>query len=166
MHLCYKSSPNTATQEKPSQDLHKISKHSESRNQTSVQATEIIKKCKFEKILTTVVNVPPLEKFAMTVIGKTILRSAVHVIKKTLHEIEQTETESPSAGEYEFFLDMINLHKSPENLVNISQIKNEPSDWNITLSSNGIPISYKIDTGAQCDVIPVESLEENISPKP
>ena len=112
------------------------------------------------------VNVPPLEKFAITVIGKTILRSAVHVIKKTLHEIEQTETESPSAGEYEFFLDMINLHKSPENLVNISQIKNEPSDWNITLSSNGIPISYKIDTGAQCDVIPVESLEENISPKP
>ena len=86
--------------------------------------------------------------------------------KKTLHEIEQTETESPSAGEYEFFFDAINLHKNPENLVNISQIKNEPSDWNITLSSNGTPISYKVDTGAQCNVIPVESLEENISPKP
>ena len=50
-------------------------------------------------------------------------------------------------------------------MVNISQIKNEPSDWNITLSSNDTPISYKIDTGAQCNVIPVESLE-NISPKP
>ena len=49
-------------------------------------------------------------------------------------------------------------------MFNISQIKNEPSDWNITLSSNGTPISYKIDTGAQCNVIPVESLE-NISPK-
>ena len=42
-------------------------------------------------------------------------------------------------------------------MVNISQIKNEPSDWNITLS--------KIDTGAQCNVSPVDSLE-NISPKP
>ena len=50
-------------------------------------------------------------------------------------------------------------------MANISQIKNEPSDWNITISSNGTPISYKIDTGAQCNVIPVESLE-NISPKP
>ena len=50
-------------------------------------------------------------------------------------------------------------------MVNISQIKNEPSDWNITVSSNGTPTSYKIDTGAQCNVIPVESLE-NISPKP
>ena len=28
-------------------DLHKISKHSKSRSQTSAQATEIIKKCKF-----------------------------------------------------------------------------------------------------------------------
>ena len=50
-------------------------------------------------------------------------------------------------------------------MVNISQIKNKPSDWNITISSDGIPISYKIDTGVQCNVIPVESLE-NISLKP
>ena len=49
-------------------------------------------------------------------------------------------------------------------MVNISHIKNEPSDWNISLSSNDTPISYKIDTGAQCNVIPVEYLE-NISPK-
>ena len=85
--------------------------------------------------------------------------------RKTLHEIKQTETESPSAGKYEFFLDTINLLKNPENLTNISQIKNEPSDWNITLSSNGTPISYKIDTDPQCNFILVKSLE-NISPKP
>ena len=35
----------------------------------------------------------------------------------------------------------------------------------IALSSNGTPISYKIDTGAQCNAIPTESLE-SISPKP
>ena len=67
--------------------------------------------------------------------------------RKILYEIKQTGTESPS-DEYEFFLDTINLKKNLENLTNISQIKNEPSDWNITLSSNGVPISYKIDTGA------------------
>ena len=50
-------------------------------------------------------------------------------------------------------------------MVNISHIKNEPSDWNITLSSYGTPISFKTDTGAQCNVIPVEYLE-NLSPKP
>ena len=69
--------------------------------------------------------------------------------RKTLHEIEQSETESPYADEYEFFLDTINLKKIPENLVSISQIKNEPSNWNISLFSNGTPISYKIDIGAQ-----------------
>ena len=50
-------------------------------------------------------------------------------------------------------------------MANISKIKNEPSDWNTNLSSNGTPISYKIDTSTQCNVIPVEGLE-NILPKP
>ena len=104
-----------------------------------------------------------MEKFVITVIGKTILKSAVRIIEK-LHETEQTKTESPSADEYKFFLDTVNLHKNPENLVNISQIKNEPYSLNITLFSNGTPTSYKIDFGTQCNVIPVDSLE-NISPK-
>ena len=50
-------------------------------------------------------------------------------------------------------------------MANISKIKNEPSDWNTNLSSNGTPTSYKIDTSTQCNVIPVEGLE-NILPKP
>ena len=36
----------------------------------------------------------------------------------------------------------------------MNQIKNENSDWSITLPSNGIPISCKIDSGAQCNVLP------------
>ena len=59
-------------------DLHKNSKHSKSRSHTSAQATEI----SFAKILTTVVNVLRMEKFVITVIGKTILRNAVHIIEK------------------------------------------------------------------------------------
>ena len=62
-------------------DLHKISKHSKSRSQTSAQATGIIKNISFAKILTAVVNVPPTQKFVITVIGKTIWRSTVHVIE-------------------------------------------------------------------------------------
>ena len=37
----------------------------------------------------------------------------------------------------------------------INQIKNENPDWSITLPSNGNPASYKIDTGAQCNAIPL-----------
>ena len=50
-------------------------------------------------------------------------------------------------------------------MVTISQFKKEPPDWNITLSSNVTSISYNIDTGVQCNIILVESLE-SISPKP
>ena len=85
--------------------------------------------------------------------------------RKILHKIKQTETESHSVDQSEFFLDTINLPRNPENLVSISQIKNELSDWNITLLSNYTPIYYKIDIVAQWNVIPVKSLE-NISPKP
>ena len=56
--------------------LHRISKHLKSRSETPLR----IKKCKFEKILTTVVNVWPMEK--LNVIQKTNIRSAVHIIEK------------------------------------------------------------------------------------
>ena len=146
-------------------DLHKISKHSKSRSQTSAQATEIIKKCKFCEISHHRGKCLAYGKVCHNCNRKNHFKKCCPRNRKTLHKIEQTETESPSADEYEFFLDRINLQKNPENLVNICQIKNEPSDWNITISSNGTPVSYKIDIGAQCNVIPVESLE-NISPKP
>ena len=66
-----------------------------------------------------------MEKFVITVTRETFLRSAT-LNGKTLHEIEQTETESPSPDI--FFLDTINLQKNPENLIRISQTKNEPSN--------------------------------------
>ena len=50
-------------------------------------------------------------------------------------------------------------------MVTISRIKNELSNRNITLSSNATPISYKIDTDAQGNVILVKRVESN-SPKP
>ena len=46
-----------------------------------------------------------------------------------------------------------------------SKLKNEQSHWNITLPSNGSPISYKTDNGAQCNFATIIS-SENVSPKP
>ena len=75
-------------------DLYRISKHSKSRSQTSTHATGIIKKCKFcenshhrgkclpRKRKFAIGKVCHKEKFAITVIGKTILRTTVHVIEK------------------------------------------------------------------------------------
>ena len=43
-------------------------------------------------------------------------------------------------------------------------IKNEnrmKTDWSITLPSNRIPASYKIDTGAQCNVILLTILKKH-----
>ena len=34
------------------------------------------------------------------------------------------------------------------------------SDGSITLSLNGIPVSYKIDTGAQCNIVPLTILKK------
>ena len=42
-----------------------------------------------------------------------------------------------------FFIETVTIQDSAY----INQIKN---DWSITPPSNGIPVSYKIDTGAQC----------------
>ena len=82
-----------------------------------------------------------MEKFAISVIRKSILRSAVQVIQKLLKLNYLLLTNM------NFSFIQTYLHRNPENLVNISRIKNEPFDWNITLSSNGTPISYKKDTG-------------------
>ena len=120
------------------------------RSQTSAQATEIIKKCKFFENSHHHDKCPAYGKVCHNGNGKNHFKKCCPHNRKTLHKIEQTETESPSADDCKFFLDMVNLQENPENLVNISQIKNKPSNLNINLSSNGTPISYKIDTGAQC----------------
>ena len=72
---------------------------------------------------------------------------------KTLQEIEQEKTASLPADEYEFFLDKINLLETQDKSVSISQTKNELSTCNTTLSSNGTLIYYKIDSGAQYDIM-------------
>ena len=45
-------------------------------------------------------------------------------------------------------MDTVNIQDS----AHINQIKNKNSDWSITLPLNGIPVSYKTDTGAQYNI--------------
>ena len=81
---------------------------------------------------------------------------------KRVHEIEKDESDKPTdQRDYEFFIEAANIQDS----AHINQIKNENSDWSITLPSNGIPVSYKIDTTAQCNVIPSTILKK-FDPEP
>ena len=77
-------------------------------------------------------------------------------IGKKAHETEKDESDEPSdQSNYEFFIETINAQDS----AHINQIKNENSDWPITVPSNGIPVLYKIGAGAQCNIIPLTILK-------
>ena len=78
-------------------DLHKISKHSKSRNQTSAQATEIIEKCKVFENSHQRGKCSTYGKVCHNCNRKNLFKKYCPCNRKTLHEIEQTETESPSA---------------------------------------------------------------------
>ena len=92
---------------------------------------------------------------------------AVNVLVKKYMSLKKMNLRGPSTkgpfdqSYYEFFIETINIQSSAY----INQIKNENSDWSITLPSNGIPISYKIDTGTQSNVIPLRILK-NFDPEP
>ena len=63
-----------------------------------------LKNTGFAKIPTTVVNVLPMEKFVITVTGKTILRSAVHVIEKLSTKLNKLKLSHLLLTNMNFFL--------------------------------------------------------------
>ena len=94
-------------------ELHQISKHSKSRGQTSAQAKDIIKKCKFCENSHHRGKCPAYGKVCHNCYRKNNFQGCCPRNRKTLHKIEQTETQSPSADEYEFFVDTVNPQKQP-----------------------------------------------------
>ena len=112
-------------------DLHKISKHSKHKSQTSSQTTDIIKKRKFCKNSCHCGKCSACGKVYHKCKRKNHFKKCCPCNRKSIHKIEQTENESPFADKYKFFRDMIKLQRNPENLGTISEIKNESSDWNI-----------------------------------
>ena len=123
--------------------LHKISKHSKSRSQGSAQATEIIKKCKFCENSHHRGKCPAYGKVCHNCNRKNHFKKCCPRNRKPLHEIERMQIfpwyDKFSKKTLKIWLAFLKSKMNPP-----------------------IGISYKIDTGAQCNVIPVESLE-NIS---
>ena len=78
-----------------------------------------------------------------------------------VHEIEQIETDCEESSDLEFCVKTISI----QDPLNINETKNESSVWSITLTSNGLPISYKIDTGAQCNVVALK-IYQKLNPQP
>ena len=89
----------------------------------------------------------------------TNLKSAVHVIEKLYMKLKKLKLNQLLL---KFFLGMIDCQKKKP--LKFGQNLSDQIGY-LTLSSNGNRISYKIDTGAQFNVIPVEILE-NVSSKP
>ena len=78
-------------------------------------------------------------------------------VGKKVYEIEKDESDEPTShSDYKIFIETINI----ENSAYINQINIENSDWSVTLPSNEIPVSYKIDTRAQCNAIPLTNLKK------
>ena len=92
----------------------------------------------------------------MFAIKRTISKFAAHVLVKKYMKLKRTNLMNPpTIAIMIFFIENVNIQDS----AHINQIKNENSDLSIFLSSNGISVSCKIDTRAQCNVIPLTVLK-------
>ena len=101
-----------------------------------------------------------MEKMIMFAIKKYHFKNCCPRVGKNVPEIEKDGSDEAShQSDCEFLLNIVYVQDS----VYINQIKNENSDWSVTLPLNGIPVSYKIDTGAQCNSIPLTILKKNRS---
>ncbi len=91
-----------------------------------------------------------------------------------------TPTTSSSDDEDEFYIDMVtsdsptinesSTNPSPQSApsscdTHIFTVGDTKLDWSVTLEMNGADVPFKIDTGAQCNVIPKHLLQK-LSPKP
>ena len=93
-----------------------------------------------------------IEKFAMFAIKRTISKFAAHMLVKKYMKLKRTNLGKPSdQSHHEFFIETDNIQDS----AHINQIKNENPDWSITLPSKVILVSNKIETRAQCNIIPL-----------
>ena len=88
-------------------------------------------------------------------------------------------TTSSSSDDDEFYIDMVtsdtlssinsesstmpSTQAAPE--TNVFTVDDTKSEWSVTLEMNGADVVFKIDTGAQCNIIPKHLLHK-LSPKP
>ena len=150
----------------PTANIDKIFKkklNKSTHNTCNQNTRDFIKKCKFCGSSHTRGKCPDYRKNCHVCNKKNYFKVCYPRVSRKVHETEKDQSDEPSdQSDYEFSIEtVINIQDS----THITQIKNENSDWSITLPSNGIPVSYKINTGAQCYVIPLTVLKK-FDPKP
>ena len=145
-----------------SADLHKINKLHKPRHQVpNEKSKEIIKKCKFCNGSHPRGKCPAYGKLGLNCNRKNHLKVCCHQNRKQVHEVEQIETDCKESSDLEFFVETIIIQDS----LNINETKSVSSVCSIALTSNGLPISCKIDTGAQCNVVPIK-IYQKLNPQP
>ena len=131
------------------------------------------------------VTAQPMANAAELVIGKITLLFDVLKTQRIVNQVAGQHTSSSSSDENDdkFFIDMVQAdHNSPSNETQgvttstssqeantsastLFAINDSKSDWSVTLYMNSTNVTFKIDTGAQCHVIP-KSLLHKMSPQP
>ena len=163
-------------------DKEKSSKTKESHNR-SHHSDDMIKKCKFCSGSHQRGNCPAYGKRCKTCNRKNHFASRCS--QRMVNQVAGQDTSSSSCDENDdkFFIDMVQVDRNDP--LNESQdvttststqeantststlfmINDSKSDWSVTLDMNSTDVTFKIDTGAQCNVIP-KSLLHKMSPQP
>ena len=161
----------------------KSSKTKDPRKSSHHSDRDMIKKCKFCNSSHQRGNCPAYGKRCRTCNLKNHFASGCS--QKMVNQVEGQDTSSSSSDENDdkFFIDVVQV--DPNGRLNESQdvtttttsrepnnsastlftINGSKSDWSVTLDMNSTDVTFKIDTGTQCNVIP-KSLLRKISPQP
>ena len=169
-----------------SADLHKVnrSKDSQSRrpDKKSKQPDNTINKCKFCGGSHQRGKCPAYSKRCYKCHRKNHFE--VCCPEKEVNSVAEKNNSIPSSSDDddEFYIDMVTSASSSPITSNSSTnfftqagsesseasvftVNDTESDWSVTLEMNGSDVTFKVDTGAQCNVIPKHLLQK-FSPKP
>ena len=142
-------------------DFHKINKLHKPCHQVPNQILkEIIKKYKFCNGSNLRGKCPAYGKLCSNCNRKNHFKFCCPRNQKKVHEIKQIETGCEESSDLEVFVETISI----QDPLNINETKNKNSVWSINLTSNGLWILYKIDTGAQCNVVPLK-IDQKLNPQ-
>ena len=118
-------------------------------------------KCKFCNGSHPIGKCPAYKKLCLNCNRKNHFKVYFPQNRKKVHEIEQTETDGEESSDLEFFEEIISIQES----LDINKRKYESTIWSITLTSNGLPVLCKTDTGAQYDVVSLR-IYQKLNPHP
>ena len=149
-------------------DVNKISKKhviasrrktpSNKHEKQSKSSWDVIKRCKFCNSTHNRGHCPAYGKKCRSC--KQLNHFQICCPNKQVKAISEASSTNDSSDE-EFFIDIIEQSDAKS----ISSVNGTKSDWSVSLEMNGAITVFKIDTGAQCNVIP-KALLKNLSPRP